>query len=60
MAHPPRHTAGDKRLASMPDRTTNTIKTISGEVYRPTVINCYKGDLSTVEKWCTCLPLLAA
>jgi hypothetical protein len=44
-------TLGDKRLASMPDRTTNTIKTISGEVYRPTVINCYKGDLSTVEKW---------
>lgn len=36
----------------MPDRVTNTITTISeGIVTRPTVINCYSGDLSTMDKW---------
>lgn len=44
-------TLGDKRLASMPDRTTNTILTADGVVYRPTVINCYQGDLGTIRKW---------
>jgi hypothetical protein len=43
---------GKKRLASMPDRVTNTIKTESGDsVMRPTVINCFAGDLGTTEKW---------
>jgi len=31
---------GKKRLASMPDRVTNTINTIDGTAMRPTVINC--------------------
>jgi len=46
---------GDKRLASMPDRITNTINTEGGEgqVYRPTVINMYAGDLSTLGQWWT-------
>ena len=44
---------GKKRLASMPDRVTNTIVQVEGlpPVYRPTVINCYDGDLSTLDKW---------
>ena len=43
---------GKKRLASMPDRVTNTIHTSTGEtVMRPTVINCYSGDLSSVQLW---------
>ena len=44
---------GSKRLASMPDRITNTInvKGGDGQVYRPTVINMYAGDLSTQDKW---------
>ena len=44
---------GSKRLASMPDRITNTINVEEGEgqVYRPTVINMYAGDLSTLDKW---------
>lgn len=42
---------GDKRLASMPDRTTNTILTPTGPVYRPTVINCYEGRLDTIADW---------
>lgn len=46
---------GKKRLASMPDRVTNTINTADGKVVmRPSVINCYNdGDLSTVDKWWT-------
>lgn len=45
-------TLGSKRLASMPDRMTNTINTADDrQVYRPTVINMYEGDLSTQEKW---------
>ena len=38
----------------MPDRYTNTIITAdtpSRTVTRPTVINCYDGDLGSVEKW---------
>ena len=43
---------GSKRLASMPDRITNTINTVDGKmVFRPTVINMYNGDLGTQEKW---------
>jgi hypothetical protein len=44
---------GKKRLASMPDRVTNTINTVSGDVVmRPSVINCYNaGDLSTIDAW---------
>jgi len=44
---------GSKRLASMPDRITNTINIEGGDgqVYRPTVINMYAGDLSTLDKW---------
>jgi hypothetical protein len=44
-------TLGDKRLASMPDRTTNTILTADGPVYRPAVINCYGGDLGSTRAW---------
>ena len=42
---------GKKRLASMPDRVTNTITTTTGKRYRPTVINCYEGDLSSAASW---------
>jgi hypothetical protein len=43
---------GSKRLASMPDRITNTINLDGGEqVYRPTVINMYSDDLATMDKW---------
>jgi len=44
---------GSKRLASMPDRITNTInvKGKPDQVYRPTVINMYAGDLSTLDMW---------
>lgn len=37
----------------MPDRITNTINIEGGEgqVYRPTVINMYTEDLSTLDKW---------
>ena len=35
----------------MPDRVTNTIRTENGNVMRPTVINCFSGDLSTQDKW---------
>jgi hypothetical protein len=43
---------GKKRLASMPDRVTNTIHTSSGEnAMRPTVINCYEGEMSTIKAW---------
>jgi len=43
---------GEKRLASMPDRVTNTIHTRGGSVScRPTVINCYEGDLGSGDKW---------
>jgi hypothetical protein len=44
---------GSKRLASMPDRITNTINVEGSDepVCRPTVINMYDGDLSTMQKW---------
>ena len=45
---------GKKRLASMPDRMTNTIITTDGVAMRPSVINCYGGgDLGTMDKWWT-------
>ena len=43
---------GDKRLASMPDRYTNTINLAdNGVAHRPTVINCFTGDMGTVPAW---------
>eukprot|EP00804_Cyclotella_cryptica_P015582 CCRYP_003597-RA/>CCRYP_003597-RA protein AED:0.21 eAED:0.21 QI:127/0.8/0.83/1/1/1/6/0/693 len=44
---------GSKRLASMPDRITNTINVVGSvdPVCRPTVINMYDGDLSTLPLW---------
>ena len=44
---------GSKRLASMPDRITNTINVVGATepVCRPTVINMYEGDLSSLDKW---------
>lgn len=44
---------GSKRLASMPDRVTNTINIVGSPepVCRPTVINMYEDDLSTMDKW---------
>ena len=46
-------TLGLKRLASMPDRITNTINLSSGgRSMRPTVINAYSsGSLESVEAW---------
>eukprot|EP00457_Paulinella_chromatophora_P002642 gb/GEZN01002647.1/.p1 GENE.gb/GEZN01002647.1/~~gb/GEZN01002647.1/.p1 ORF type:complete len:475 (+),score=72.79 gb/GEZN01002647.1/:325-1749(+) len=46
-------TIGDKRLASMPDRVTNTVRTTQGLECRPTVINCYNGNLDSQDKWWT-------
>lgn len=43
---------GAKRLMSMPDRVTNTIRLVDGtSAMRPTVINCYGDDLSSLEIW---------
>mmetsp|Transcript_25995 Transcript_25995/g.38452 ORF Transcript_25995/g.38452 Transcript_25995/m.38452 type:complete len:643 (-) Transcript_25995:431-2359(-) len=50
---------GSKRLASMPDRITNTIHLAEGGdsndgnnvACRPTVINMYGGDLSNSQMW---------
>ena len=44
---------GSKRLASMPDRITNTINVIGSDepVCRPTIINMYDKDLSSLQKW---------
>ena len=43
---------GKKRLASMPDRITNTINTADGtSVYRPTVINCYASTVTSLQDW---------
>jgi len=44
---------GSKRLMSMPDRVTNTINVAGSDVpvCRPTVINMYDGDLSTLDIW---------
>jgi hypothetical protein len=43
---------GKKRLASMPDRVTNTINTAEGwKVMRPTVINCAEAPIDSVEHW---------
>ena len=51
-AHTTPATAGDKRLASMPDRMTNTINTLDqGTVCRPTIINCYAEEMGSVESW---------
>jgi len=44
---------GEKRLASMPDRVTNTINLAGGRgvANRPTVINCFAGDMTSRERW---------
>ena len=44
---------GNKRLASMPDRYTNTIDVVGSPIpaCRPTVINMYEGDLGTMSDW---------
>lgn len=43
---------GKKRLISMPDRVSNTIRTSQGDfAYRPTAINCYGGRPTGREQW---------
>lgn len=43
---------GKKRLASMPDRITNTINCVGGQTMkRPTVINYYEKDMGDRESW---------
>lgn len=50
---------GSKRLISMPDRITNTVQVVTRApseykpppACRPSVINNYLGDLSTLEAW---------
>lgn len=44
---------GAKRLASMPDRITNTIRLADEKrpAYRPTIINQYAGSLDSVDAW---------
>lgn len=43
---------GSKRLASMPDRITNTINLANGQAtFRPTVINMYEGPLDNQQQW---------
>jgi hypothetical protein len=43
---------GKKRLASMPDRMTNTISSSSGQtLYRPTAINCYPSRFTSLDDW---------
>jgi len=43
---------GNKRLASMPDRVTNTINLVDGtQAFRPTAINCYQGEFSSFDDW---------
>jgi len=43
---------GLKRLASYPDRYSNTIQQPDGQsLFRPTVINLYGGEVAPLEKW---------
>ena len=53
-------TQGKKRLISMPDRVTNTIGGgpggLGGTVFRPTVINCYAGDMPDAAAWYRPIP----
>jgi hypothetical protein len=46
-------TIGEKRLASMPDRITNTINLSDGtKCMRPTAINAFDGEpLDSIDKW---------
>merc|ERR1719324_1157682 len=37
----------------MPDRVTNTIRSTDGKKMRPTVINCYEQEFSSLEDWWT-------
>jgi hypothetical protein len=46
------HSLGKKRLASMPDRVTNTIQKAEGGVLlRPTAVNCFDGALDSIPDW---------
>jgi hypothetical protein len=44
---------GNKRLISMPDRFSNSIEVIGSTelVLRPTIINAYEKDLSSISQW---------
>jgi len=43
---------GTKRLASMPDRVTNTVNLADGsQAHRPTPINCYSEDFASFDDW---------
>lgn len=44
---------GSKRLASMPDRITNTIRVAGKKVpmCRPSIVNNYTGQIKTVSEW---------
>ena len=42
---------GEKRLASMPDRITNSINTANGVANRPTVISCYRESMRSMDEW---------
>lgn len=45
-------TLGKKRLASMPDRFTNTITAADGSSHpRPSVINSFTGPMQTTREW---------
>jgi len=44
-------TIGKKRLASMPDRVTNTIQVLNGTINRPAVINCYARSFESIDTW---------
>lgn len=49
-------TIGAKRLTSMPDRVTNTISLAEPEgsiLCRPSIINVYEGDMSSMNSWFT-------
>lgn len=42
---------GKKRLLTIPDRVTNTIRLNDGVATRPTVTNCYPGTLPDRQSW---------
>ena len=43
---------GKKRLASMPDRLTNTIDAADGTKHaRPSIINCYSAPMGSIAAW---------
>ena len=42
---------GAKRLCSMPDRVTNTLRSGDDTLYRPTIINCYETEMPSTQSW---------